>query len=87
MALKASITTNRVSKPAMATAAAISSACTLIMKASPAMTRRTAMRITVWNALLSKRLDAILFQLLVAMLSNCFTGIKLYTLIVTRRRG
>ena len=82
MALKASITTNSVSKPAMAIAAARSSACTLIMKVSPAMTRRTAMSITVWNALLSKRPAAILFQLLVTMLSNCCAGIKLYTFIV-----
>ena len=69
MALNTSITTTRVSRPAMAIAAVIRSALTLAMKPSPAMTRRTAMRITVWKALLSKRPDAILFQLLVAMLT------------------
>ena len=62
IALNTSITTTSVSKPAMAMAASISSAATLAMKASPDMTRRTAMSITVWKALLSKRPDAILFH-------------------------
>ena len=62
IALNTSMTTTSVSRPAMAIAAVIRSALTLAMNPRPAMTRRTAMRITVWNALLSKRPEAILLS-------------------------
>ena len=51
--------------PATATAAACSSAATLAMKASVAITSRMAIKRTVWNALLLKSPEAMFFQLLV----------------------
>ena len=60
----------------MAIAAATNSVATLAMKPNPAMTRRTAMRITVWKALLSKRPDAILLHILVAIHNSWFKEYK-----------